>query len=365
MKTLNLYILKSFLITFGMAIGILTFGMVGARVAQVIDVIANGIPASVFFDFLICMLPVVLTYTVPWSVMAAVMLVFGRLSADSEITAMRACGISLLQIVSPVMLMTVLLSGFCLFLQIELGPALFGRSRSLIRDAAVNQPMAIFSPGKQIQYENTILLIEDKVGENQLRNVQMYTIDPGVPGGYAQDISAATGELRNNKENQTLTVLLYDCLTIDKRDNSRCVHKELRFDFNYGKSFNAANLDKPAKYMTAKELFARIRLTKMLPKRNIKWETELEVHLNQRIAFGLSPIAFMLLGFPLAIHTSRRETSIGLFISVVLSGIFFLLIIFCDSLVDFPHLYPQYLLWLPNIIFQILGAVMTYRVSQR
>ena len=30
-----------------------------------------------------------------------------------------------------------------------------------------------------------------------------------------------------------------------------------------------------------------------------------------------------------------------------------------------PKLYPQYLLWLPNIIFQLLGAVMTYRISQR
>ena len=92
--------------------------------------------------------------------------------------------------------------------------------------------------------------------------------------------------------------------------------------------------------------------------------SELEVELNQRIAFALSPIAFLLLGLPLAIRTSRRETSVGLFLSVILAGAFFLSIILCESLNSFPKLYPQYLLWLPNIIFQVLGAVMTVRISK-
>ena len=73
----------------------------------------------------------------------------------------------------------------------------------------------------------------------------------------------------------------------------------------------------------------------------------------------------MLLGLPLAIRTSRRETSIGLFLSVILAGVFFLAIIFFESLDKFPQFYPQYLLWMPNIIFQILGAVMTYRISRK
>jgi lipopolysaccharide export LptBFGC system permease protein LptF len=91
----------------------------------------------------------------------------------------------------------------------------------------------------------------------------------------------------------------------------------------------------------------------------------MEVELNKRIAFALSPIAFLLLGIPLAIRTSRRETSVGLFLSVILAGIFFLLIIFAQSLTGYPKLYPQYLLWLPNILFQFAGAIMTYRISQR
>ena len=76
-------------------------------------------------------------------------------------------------------------------------------------------------------------------------------------------------------------------------------------------------------------------------------------------------ICAMLLGLPLAIRTSRRETSVGLFLSVILAGAFFLSIILCESLDSRPHLYPQYLLWLPNIVFQVLGAILTVRISKR
>ena len=105
-------------------------------------------------------------------------------------------------------------------------------------------------------------------------------------------------------------------------------------------------------------------LIRQMKERN-KNTTSLEVELNQRIAFALSPIAFLLLGLPLAIRTSRRETSVGLFLSVILAGAFFLLIILCESFDSYPKLYPQYLLWLPNILFQCLWVYMTYRISKR
>ncbi|MEG1979960.1 MAG: LptF/LptG family permease [Victivallaceae bacterium] len=80
---------------------------------------------------------------------------------------------------------------------------------------------------------------------------------------------------------------------------------------------------------------------------------------------SLAPISFLVLGLPLAIRTSRRETSVGLFLSVILAGFFFLSIILCNSLADKYFLYPQYLLWIPNLLYQVVGAVLIYRVSQR
>ena len=364
MWTLNRYVTKDFLLAFFMAIAILTFGMTGANLIKVLEFVSKGIPFAVFLRFTLYILPIILTFTVPWAVMVAVMLVFGRLSADNEITAMRACGISIMQIVSPILLITVALTGLCLYLQVEIGPPLLGRSRALMSEAAVNQPMAIFEPGRQISFENTIIYIDDKEGENGLRGIQIYTLSGA--NTVSSDISAATGEISVDKERQVLTIRLRDCMVEDKnRRESEGVERffcqSLEFHFNYGREANAANISIRPKFMRLADLMGRVRLTKQLNQDT----TDLEVELNQRIAFALSPIAFLLLGLPLAIRTNRRETSVGLFLSVILAGAFFLSIILCESLSSFPKLYPQYLLWLPNIIFQILGATMTYRISQR
>lgn len=365
MKTLNLYVTKSFLITFFMALGVLTFGMTGARIARILDVIANGLPISAFLQFLAYIMPVVFTFTIPWAIMAAVMLVFGRLSADSEITAMRACGISLLQVISPIILITFLITGLCLYIQLFVAPVSYYKSRELTRDAAVNQPIAMFEPGRSLHYGNTIIYIDDKIDNKILKNVQIYTIDPSNPGEVAQDVNAAEGYLETDKDNQILTIVLKNCLTIDKKSKqeTRVASDELRFHFEYGKSLTGNAVFRAPKYMNATELIARIRDVKKMSPRNDKMECALESQLNCRIALGLSPIAFLLLGMPLAIRTSRKETSVGLFMSVLLAGAFFIMILLFNSMTGSPSIYPQYLLWLPNIIFQTLGAYLTYKVS--
>lgn len=384
MKTLNRYVLRGFLLAFSMAIVILTFGMTGANLVKVLDYVSQGISFWTFCKFTLYILPMVLTFTVPWAVMVAVMLVFGRMSADSEITAMRACGVSILQIVSPILIITVLLTALCLYLQVEVGPPLLGKSRDMMGIAVINQPMALFEPGKQIEYnENTIIYIDDKEGEDTIKGVQLYLLRNGSE--LAQEISAASGVLSVDKTEQKLLVRLYDCMVVsytgaetgtsakpaaggtlpgddlNQDGPTRLYSQELEFSFNYGVQANAEVITIKPKYMKFSDLMGRIRLSKSLKLDT----TKLEVELNQRIAFALSPIAFLLLGLPLAIRTSRRETSVGLFLSVILAGVFFLSIILCESLNSHPKLYPQYLLWLPNIIFQLLGAVMTYRISQR
>ncbi|MBR1967481.1 MAG: LptF/LptG family permease [Lentisphaeria bacterium] len=365
MKTLNLYVTRAFLVTFFMALGVLTFGMTGARIARILDVIANGLPISAFLQFLVYIMPVVLTFTIPWAIMAAVMLVFGRLSADSEITAMRACGISLLQVVSPIILITLMITALCLYIQLFVAPISYFKARQLTRDAAINQPIAMFEPGRPLHYENTIIYIDDKIDNKILKNVQIYTVDPKRPGEVAQDVTAGEGHLEMDRENQILTIVLKNCLTIDKKSKqeTRVASDELRFHFNYGKSITENALFRAPKYMSATELMARIRDVKKLSPRNRKMECSLECQLNCRIALGLSPIAFLLLGMPLAIRTSRKETSVGLFLSVLLAGTFFISILLLNSMTGKPQLYPQYLLWLPNIIFQALGAYLTFKVS--
>ena len=366
MRLLNWYVTKGFLFAFFMAIAILTFAMTGANLVKVLDYVSRGIPAVVFGRFTLYILPIILTFTVPWAVMVAVMLLFGRLSADSEIVAMRACGVSILHITSPILLITVGLTALCLYLQVEIGPPLLGKARTMMNKEVLSRPLALFEPGSQFSFNDengkVVIAVSDKIGAHDLRGVLFCRTN--AKGGIEQEIDAETGTVYADEETQMLTVTLFDCKVTNRQDADgigRAFSKELKFNFNYGKEANADKISVKAKYMKLADLMGEIRRTK---ERGLD-TTELEVELNQRIAFALSPIAFLLLGLPLAIRTSRRETSIGLFISVILAGAFFMSIILCESLSSFPKLYPQYLLWLPNIIFQLLGAYLTYRISRR
>ena len=176
MRCLNWYVTKSFLITFFMAILILTFAMTGANLIKILDLVSEGASAWAFCQFALYILPIMLTYTIPWAVMVGIMQVFGRLSADSEITAMRACGVSIMQIVAPVMLVTVLLTGVCLYLQVELGPPLQGQAKGLLKNAVLEQPQALFEPGRQINLQNTLIYINDKEPSGRLRGIDLYVL---------------------------------------------------------------------------------------------------------------------------------------------------------------------------------------------
>ena len=65
------------MINFFMSIGILTFCMVGERLYKVLDMVSKGMPAQTLLTFTLYVLPVILTYTIPWAIIVSVMLLFG------------------------------------------------------------------------------------------------------------------------------------------------------------------------------------------------------------------------------------------------------------------------------------------------
>lgn len=145
----------------------------------------------------------------------------------------------------------------------------------------------------------------------------------GKNGKWEQDVTAASGVVEVDKENQLLNVILENATVAayegggSNKTMRRTFSRQLTFQIDYGRGFNANRVSRKDKYLTAMELLARMSLDK---KRGVD-TTELEVELNQRVALALAPIAFLLLGMPLAVRTSRRETSVGLFLSVLLAGL--------------------------------------------
>lgn len=364
LKTLNWYIAKNFVITFLTAIAVLTFGMTGARLIKVFEYISDGVEASAAFQFLVYVIPVALAFTIPWAALVSIMLVFGRLSADNEVTAMRACGVSILQIVAPIIMITFGLTCLCLYIQLEMGPLYLSKSRDVVKNVAVDSPMALFKPGIPLEFDDLRVMIDSKEDDGTIRGVQIYRMDGDR---LEQDISASTGRIRVDNKAQELFIELENTVIIDYlkdgREQERPTAGTSSIKIEYGKKFNRSSVIKRDKYEGFRQLYAR---SVMERKNGNKVRVcQIETELNQRVALALAPMAFLLLGLPMAIRTSRRETSVGLFMSVLLAGIYFGTVLATDALRSVPMAHPQYLVWIPAALYQLFGAYYIFNIARR
>ncbi|MBR4254029.1 MAG: LptF/LptG family permease [Lentisphaeria bacterium] len=373
MFILNWYITKNFLATFAMSIVVLTFAMTGTNLMRMIEYISQGVPPMTAGKFLLLALPMALAFSIPWASLVSIMLVFGRLSADNEITAMRACGVSILQIISPIIVSSFLLTCLCLWLQLEVGPPALGEARDVVKSAAASSPMSFFTPGIPVQLGNLTFFIDGKEtvnGEDQIYGVQIYV--PDRNGVTKQDILASRGTLKADPASQTLTVTLYNAIIESVEGTGKDRRTELAYSesfdlpVTFGEHYNQKDVFIKDKYLGYRNLFARLAIYMKRGKDAAGVDaTAINVEINQRIALALAPIAFMMLGMPLAIRTSRRETSIGLLLSVALGGLYYGGVLISDALRYNPQFYPQYVVWIPPLLFQLFGVVYLTKIARK
>jgi lipopolysaccharide export system permease protein len=79
----------------------------------------------------------------------------------------------------------------------------------------------------------------------------------------------------------------------------------------------------------------------------------------------MAVVTFVLVGIPLAITAHRRETSVGIALSLLVAFTYFIFIILTANVKNNPRLHPEILIWLPNFIYLTLGGTLFYRLARR
>src|SRR5689334_21631993 len=104
MKIIDRYIGKNVFDT--MLIGIVVLSVVlvlGNIIRELLDKLINqGVPLEIVLAFMAVVLPFSLTFSIPWGLLTALLLVFGRMSADNELIALRSNGVSIPRICVPI-----------------------------------------------------------------------------------------------------------------------------------------------------------------------------------------------------------------------------------------------------------------------
>ena len=113
MRLLSSYLLRQLAAPFLFALTALTSLMLLSQIAKKFgSLVGKGLPWTVIAEVFALSIPFIVAMTLPMAVLLAVLYAFSHLAADNEITAMRASGISVYQVLTPVLIWGACMAAF-------------------------------------------------------------------------------------------------------------------------------------------------------------------------------------------------------------------------------------------------------------
>src|SRR4051794_25588738 len=152
MKLIDRFISRELLVNVLFAIAVLSLVLVVGNIfRKLLPLLVNhDVPAEYLFTFIAYVLPFSLIFTIPWGLLTAVLLVFGRLSADNELIALRANGVSIQRICVSLAVIALICTGISVWLNVDVAPAAQQKLRSTVLNMASRNPMALFGSDQVI-----------------------------------------------------------------------------------------------------------------------------------------------------------------------------------------------------------------------
>jgi len=216
------YVLKEHIAPFFAALFVTTFLFVINFLVDVLDkVLSKGIPAQIVLEIFALNVVWMVGLALPMSVLAATLMTFGRLSADREITAMQAAGISPLSLMRPVLIFSALLMVLLIIFNNWLLPEANYRSAMLMQSVSRKKPHALIDEGKLINQFPGIQLWVSRI-DNQ--NATLYGIRIfEIGGSYPRVITADSASMEYVDMGATLMLRLKNGENhfVDPKDTER------------------------------------------------------------------------------------------------------------------------------------------------
>jgi lipopolysaccharide export system permease protein len=348
-----------------MILAVLTFVLLMGKILQVMDLMVNkGIPFLDIALLTIYLIPGFLVFTVPISLLIAILIGVGRLSGDNEWTVLRISGLSLLQLSRPIA------GAACAAFLITLATTLFlvpkGNiaSRSLLVDIAQNKAGVGIHEKVFINYFKDILLYADRIPV-QGDFLEGIFISDSHLGKGSNTIIARRAYLLSDPDKQRLTLRLEDGSTHTVDENLSTYRKADFHSYDIKLEMGTAITGAGEGRKSSTEMtFAELKRT--VNDRSLKDVEirELMIELNKKLAIPLSCLIFPLLGIPLGMRAHRSVRARGFVAGLILVLIYYLFRLVGEAVVESGQIAPFVGVWTPNIVFAIAGAILFFSATR-
>ena len=347
---------------------VLSFVLTIGLLVQIVGFIMDGVPMRLVGEFCIVSLPETLQWSVPLALLVSSILVFSRMSADSEIAAMRSCGIHLWTVMKYPVFFALGCTLVSFYVNNEIVPRGHEIRRTLKRRVSVGAGLSVLEPGRVIDdFPNVKLYFGKKEGNWLFDLMALDYSDPRVDRMITAEKALVVQ--RGTDVDLELYRMTVDPLdaehpTMARFNRFNYVLKNVLKDSKYTprlkdyrlKRIIASIGEKYAAVENARGSSAIKGTERNLAKRSL---CETLVEFNKRLVFAMASICFVLIGIPLGIRSQRKESSIGMAISLAVSLGYYVVVILMLSLESTFKAQPEWLIWLPVLICFLLAVHFT------
>jgi len=359
MRLLDKYIGREVISHSILGLAVFTFVFFVPQLVRLMDLVVrhSGGIGTVALLFL-CTLPPVLAFTVPMAALVGVLIGLGRLSADSEIVALHASGISLRRLLAPVGLVSLICALVTLTMTFWLSPASIRTLRDLEGQILSSQaPFAVQPRVFDERFPHFILYVRDlETGAAHWRGVFLASTTGGNNSGItvAKDALVISGPGSNQLE-----LHLGSGSTHEYNP-----HEPDRYSFTtFGESDIPIDISGGVVSSSTTQVSNDQRsIVDLLRDRGPRWR-DARVELHRRIAFPVACLVFALLGVPIGVRPRRGGRAAGLILTLVLIGGYYFLFVTGDHMARQGSVNPWLGEWAANIVATLAGLYFLRRIE--
>src|SRR6202046_3362245 len=342
-----------------LGLAVFTFVFFVPQLVRLMDLVVrhSGGVFTVALIFL-CSLTPVLAFTIPMAVLVGVLIGLGRLSADSEIVALHASGISLRRLLVPIGFVALGCSLGTLILTFWLSPAAIRTLQSLEAVLLLTQPPYAIQPRVfNEQIPHYILYVQD-VEAAATRWHGVFLASSGQAA--SSNVTIAQGaQVVADPENNKFELHLGSGST-HEYDPRAPQHYNVT---TFGQSEIPVEISSPVagpKNVAVSD--SERSISELLAEKGPRWR-DARVEFHRRIAFPAACLVFALLGVPIGVRPRRGGRAAGLILTLVLIGGYYFLFVTGAHMAQQGAVAPWAGIWGANIVAAVVGLFFLRRIE--
>jgi lipopolysaccharide export system permease protein len=373
-KKLHSYIIKEFLYSFIFGIVVFSFLLILNFLFELMDLlIEKGVAFWIVLKMFTFYLPNILTLSIPMAVLFGALLSYGRLSADNEITTVKAAGLSYKTFTMPIIIFVCSLSFFLVFFNHFFAPKLNSHLKIYFEEVVTKRPLVKFNE-KSLTNLGNYRIYTNKVDstKNLLHGVSIYKFENytavnsknALPqndnGAWRTTASSAT--VKAYATGAQLTLYKGYWQKASPSDISNMTHATFKTysffiplgDVIKGYSISPSEISSP-KLLEIIKQYKEQKLT-FMPYLLDYW---------MRWVLALAPIVFIIIALPIGIKTGKGGKALGFGLSLGIVVIYYTLLVLAIELGEKEYAPMGIIIWLPNLVIGLTGIYLFIKMVKK